>query len=532
MREKQHGRRWHGPSLALGADTTMAARGGPGWIVFACMCGLWSCTSEQVADHSPLEAAGASSGGRSAQARAEGGGVPGGAGIGGSSGTPSTGGGTSTPIGTMPTGAEGGVPGGKGSGGGNGGGGTTSGGSSAMNSIDATTLRGKHMFGYQGWFAAPGDGAAIERWHHWFRNQQPDAAHATFDLWPDLSEYDADELFPTSMTYADGDTVALFSSAVEKTVVRHFRWMAEYGLDGVFFQRFVSETRDPVFREFRDQVTRHVMKGAERHGRAFAIMYDVSGAPADSLVADVIADWTHLVQTLKVTESGRYLRHDNRPLLAIWGLGFEGRPDTPALANELLDYLQSGAEDAYRVTVMGGVPTHWRTLQSDADTDPDWASVYRRMDIISPWAVGRFADDVGADRYNTDVTVADMAELTPLGIEYMPVVFPGFSWANLRPGSAINEIPRRGGDFYWRQMYNAIEAGAPMIYGAMFDEVDEATAFFKAAPDATAIPAQGRFLSLDADGERLPSDWYLRLAGAATKTLRGERAISVNRPSD
>ena len=69
-----------------------------------------------------------------------------------------------------------------------------------------------------------------------------------------------------------------------------------------------------------------------------------------------------------------------------------------------------------------------------------------------------------------------------------------------------------------------------MIYVAMFDEVDEATAMFKIAENASQTPPTGRFLTLDADGESLPSDWYLRLMGEASKMLRGERSLSTSRP--
>ena len=104
------------------------------------------------------------------------------------------------------------------------------------------------------------------------------------------------------------------------------------------------------------------------------------------------------------------------------------------------------------------------------------------------------------------------------------------------PGKAIfNQIPRRCGAFFQRQIDNARSAGATMLYGAMFDEVDEGTAMFKLLPDAAQAPVQGippadSFVTLDADGCRLPSDWYLRLAGAATTALRSGMPPSRSLP--
>jgi hypothetical protein len=69
-----------------------------------------------------------------------------------------------------------------------------------------------------------------------------------------------------------------------------------------------------------------------------------------------------------------------------------------------------------------------------------------------------------------------------------------------------------------------------MVYGAMFDEMDEGTAMFKMAPAPAQLPAQGTFVPLNVDGENLPSDWYLRLAGEGGKMLRREIPLSPTRP--
>ncbi len=69
-----------------------------------------------------------------------------------------------------------------------------------------------------------------------------------------------------------------------------------------------------------------------------------------------------------------------------------------------------------------------------------------------------------------------------------------------------------------------------MIYNAMFDEVDEATAMYKIAATVNDQPAGVDLVSMDADGLNLPNDWYLRLAGAATQMLRGDIPLTSDIP--
>jgi hypothetical protein len=206
-------------------------------------------------------------------------------------------------------------------------------------------------------------------------------------------------------------------------------------------------------------------------------------------------------------------------VLAIWGFGFVDRSATPEQAAELIDFFKNHPDPRYRVTLVGGVPARWRTLARDSQSDPKWAAVYRSFDVLSPWTVGRFSDAVGIDRFYAEEVRKDRQETHRLGIDYLPVVFPGFSWHNLNPTAPLNRIPRRGGRFYWRQVERALQTGNTMLYGAMFDEVDEGTAMFKVAASRDQAPADVAVVTLDADGEPLPSDWYLRLAREAQRRL-------------
>ena len=171
----------------------------------------------------------------------------------------------------------------------------------AQPAVDASTMNHKLLMGYQGWFACPGDGSLPDHWVHWFRKNNPAATNATVDFWPDVSELDADELFSTAMQLPDGSTAKAYSAFTKKTVVRHFRWMQENNLDGVFLQRFTSELSDPRFFALRNQVTANVQAGAEKYFVAYrnAIEAVAAGYP-DSAGPDRAAITSSQVRPLQL----------------------------------------------------------------------------------------------------------------------------------------------------------------------------------------------------------------------------------------
>ena len=386
--------------------------------------------------------------------------------------------------------------------------------------VDATTLNGKVMCGYQGWFNAAGDGA--ERgWVHWTKGRGPlEPGKAKVDLWPDVSELAADERYATGFHHADGTVAEVFSSFKKTTVLRHFAWMHDYGIDGAFVQRFITDLRDPRALQHNNTVLAHCREGANRAGCAYAVMYDLSGLGAGR-IGEVMDDWRALRERMKIGSDPAYLQHRGHPVVAVWGIGFsDQRAYTLAECRQLVEFLKKDG-----CTVMLGVPAYWRELKADAATDPALHDLLRLADIISPWTVGRFGDLPGVQRYAEKTLVPDLAWCRQQGLDLLPVVFPGFSWHNMT-GKPLDQIPRRRGEFLWAQFAAAKRAGTQMIYVAMFDEVDEGTAIFKCT---SAVPPAGdsTFLTY----ENLPADHYLRLTGAGAKMLRGELPLTDTPPA-
>ncbi|HZZ70877.1 MAG TPA: glycoside hydrolase family 71/99-like protein [Pirellulales bacterium] len=391
--------------------------------------------------------------------------------------------------------------------------------------VDTSTLTGKLMAGYQGWFTAAGDGSGLG-WQHYSSAGEFRPGKCNIELWPDVSELDGDEKFATPFKHADGSPAPVFSSDVQKTVLRHFRWMREYGIDGVFVQRFSVSTFSPNSLQHCNQVLMSCRRGANENGRCYAVMYDLSGLGPGG-IDRTIEDWKLLVDRMRIGHDERdhgYLHHQGHPVVAVWGIGFnDHRRYTLEECGKLIAFLKDDPTYGGN-TVMVGVPTGWRTLDRDTEKSDLIDKIVLKADIVSPWTVGRYDSPAGADRHAKHDWQPDVKWCQEHKKEYLPVVFPGFSWHNMRPSSPFNQIPRLKGEFLWRQFVDVKKAGATMVYQAMFDEMDEGTAIFKITNDPPA--GESRFVT----PEGLPTDQYLWLAGQGARLLRGEIEPSEHVP--
>ncbi len=380
--------------------------------------------------------------------------------------------------------------------------------------VNPKTLAGKVLSGYQGWFNAPTDGAG-RGWVHWGSRGRFEPGACKIDLWPDVSELAADERYATPFLHADGRQAEVFSSFNRKTVLRHFKWMQDYGHDGVFVQRFIQQPHDLKGYRHVNVVLNHCREGANLYGRTYAVMYDLSGLGAGQMDR-VLTDWKLLVDRMQITKDPAYLHHNGKPVVTVWGIGFsDNRRYTLTECRELVKFLKDDPKYGGN-TVMLGVPTYWRKLERDALKDETLHEIVLKADIVSPWTVGRYTSPQQATDYAATTLHADLEWCRARGKEYMPVVFPGFSWHNMYPKFLLNQIPRLKGEFLWTQYTEAKKAGATMVYQAMFDEVDEGTAIFK----CTDAPPVGASPFVNYEG--LPSDHYLKLVGKATRLIRGE----------
>lgn len=378
----------------------------------------------------------------------------------------------------------------------------------SMSRVRFKSIRNLVMAGYQGWFNTPEDGAGLG-WKHFEKEKEFKPGKCTIDLWPDVSEYE--KTYETAFKLPDETPAKVFSSYDASTTDLHFKWMKQYGIDGVFMQRFVVSIRNQKGKDNYNKILNNAVLSAEKYDRAICLMYDLSGMEAGE--EDIlIRDWKELCEKYKLVSrnNNHYVYHHGKPLVAVWGIGFNDRRKYGyEQVKKIIDFLKSEG-----CSILVGVPTHWRTLTIDAVSDTRLLELVKQADIVHPWLVGRF-DNNTYEPYRKLIE-EDIKWCKANGKDYMPVLFPGFSWHNMKKDAPQNMIPRLGGRFFWKQVKGAVDAGAESLYLAMFDEIDEGTAFFK----CTNTPPVGESSFITYEGEA--PDHYLWLAGEAAKYLRGE----------
>jgi hypothetical protein len=376
--------------------------------------------------------------------------------------------------------------------------------------VNATTLQGKVICGYQGWFRAPGDPEG-GGWVHYFRDQNP--SKPTVEMWPDMTEYSPEEKYPVQgWKLKDGMDASLFSSANKKTVLRHFQWMQAYGIHGVAVQRFAAGLY-PGHPHDSYRVLSYAREAANRTGRVFYVMYDQSGLPGDLLVDYIKRDWKILVDSMKITKDDRYLKHSGKPIVSIFGYW----PDrfTPQVAKQVADIFKQPGYEAHLIGSGERIEVN----------NTSWNTIYNDFLAYFPWNVGNYTHgNLSTAFAQTQQWQNEKSFIEARGSRFMPLIFPGFAWDNLmnKPPGTTN-FGRRKGQVMWQQVRDAANLNVSSLYIAMFDEIDESTAIFKTTNN---IPVNHYFL----DNEGLPSDFYLNLTGFASSIIAGERAMPATMP--
>lgn len=407
--------------------------------------------------------------------------------------------------------------------------------------VDTSTIKGKVMVGYQGWFRCPGDGSPANNWLHW-SDSEPMPGHFYPPSYPDVTDFgDGPARCLNPYMTVQGGPAYIFSSFPQQTADIHFRWMREYNIDGALMQRFIGETAG--YREEDEAIFRHAMKAAEENGRSFAIEYDLSHGDItvngqkipyysqsdDVILNDITTDWLHLVNDVHLTASPAYQTEKGKPVVSIWGLGMVGgggKPQRPELVHKIIQWFKTVAH----AEVIGGVDPNWRKI-----TEPGWAEVLAELDVVQPWTVGvidnKPAPD-GVEGWRTRNLIPDKKVTDANGQLLMPVMIPGNAGRRKDGVADDTGTERRGGQQLWQQVNAVHEAGIDFVKVAMFDEINEGTQLIKTSASAATSPDQETWVNLDADGYTLPSDWYLRVMYEAGRVFHGELEPSATLPTD
>src|SRR6266545_2088645 len=266
----------------------------------------------------------------------------------------------------------------------------------------------------------------------------------------------------------------LFSSFDQQTIDTHFRWMQQHGCDTAALQRFnPNSSEGPT----RDAMAVKVRSAAETFGCKFYIMYDVTGWA--SMQSEIKTDWTSKMSAH--VGSGAYARQNGKPVVCIWGFGFNDN-NHPWDANTCLDVVNwFKGQGCY---VIGGVPREWRT--GVGGSRAGFSDVYHAFHMLSPWMVGAISTAADSDWMYQNINLPDVADCTAHGIDYQPCVLPG----------DVSARQRAHGDFMWRQFYNMVRVGAQGIYISMFDEYNEGNQIAKTAETGGTVPAGSGILAL------------------------------------
>lgn len=486
-------------------------------------------------------------------------------------------------------------------------------------------MKGKVVTGYQGWFSTPGNNfSTLTTWRHWGGQHPNNTNHLfrqpmykyklnktphrgiSFDLFPDMSEYSQNGATLADAGFKDksNNQVYLFDSADPEVTKLHLKWMRDNNIDVAALQRFAVDLQDVNVKSHMDAVLKNFFDHVNSYGRKFYIMYDISSL---SQQCNGGYCWKHVIENdfnaiynlyqNKITNPNLYAHETNKngeskPVICLWGLGVSGRIGTNTDYIQIIEWFKNKG-----FYVIGGLDQYF--YDTNRPNQENKHQAYKELDMISPWYVNSFADNGNEIKNFYSNQVLNGLNFCKQandykGIDFMPVVFPGFSWYNLYGNrfseegkNYINSISttlkntfiddyynnyvlkyddyenpqlptpnytgvdnnklnsksyrdRNQGNLLWKQisevkkLFDDNTGQKPAIYFAMFDEYDESTAIAKAANNENDLPEMHKNIGNDLrflSYRGVSKDFYLRLVNHSNDVLNGNKCNQTQIPT-
>ena len=110
-----------------------------------------------------------------------------------------------------------------------------------------------------------------------------------------------------------------------------------------------------------------------------------------------------------------YLYEDDKPLLALWGVGFDEKPFN---AEDIISLITALKDQGW--SIMLGVNDDWRTHNSTKWPRAKYQEVVKSANVIFPWFVGRYGTIADYNSKRKPIIDADIKWCKENGVHYAP----------------------------------------------------------------------------------------------------------------
>lgn len=295
---------------------------------------------------------------------------------------------------------------------------------------------------------------------------------------PYVDDYPLECREETNFVLANGTNAQFFNSFCTGVIEKHFRYMVDYKIDGIFVQRFYNSANPTdAFYNGGLMVLETVRQMAEKYNKFFAVEYDLSQLTSTSdpntYIPILENDYNNILKPY--FSSPNYIYQDGRPVIELWGAGINPTSGLQGTNwQDIIGRYQGAPENPW---IILGIPHNWLDYRIASNDPTDYWGAYEKAQCLQPWPVGAFSSISDLQWSLQNELLPGKQQADAMGVKYSGAFTPGGSNRNAaRSADYIGPLGNRyNGTFYEEQLrLFSNDTIKPFFnFGAMFDEYTE-----------------------------------------------------------